>query len=483
MVSGREESRGVGSPHYYVGVIQRIPWPNKLGDLVRKQLRQQCEQLVAFRCWRDTSDETTQSFVAPDINRYSQNSLEAAIANKFAADASRIVQAVDTAHAIDCLLLDSLSISDDSTRFLDEEAPASAAVHPKLELDDREAKDVIRLANLPMPDLVKEAVDRCGGSRSVVAKSFVADRRIELIARILQRHPSVVLSALIDAKYLPPSEPAKSARELVSYLVGCAFGRWDVRAASAGESTSDPFDPVSRCSPGSLVGHDGLPVTEAPPNYPLDLPPNAILLDEPGHPWDLTSRVELAIKTLFDDGETLVADLTRALGRPSLRDYLRRDFFKNHLLQYTTSRRKAPIYWPLNLRSARWGVWVYAPLLSRETLYAVVSEVLRREGLATAEIIRLEHEREGGAAARGVKALHRALEEERVLAEEIRLFRQEAERIAGLGWEPDRDDGISLCAAPLADLFPMWNEPAQYRNQLRAGKYEWATVARWANQL
>ncbi|HVL64212.1 MAG TPA: hypothetical protein VM573_03470, partial [Actinomycetota bacterium] len=59
----------------------------------------------------------------------------------------------------------------------------------------------------------------------------------------------------------------------------------------------------------------------------------------------------------------------------------------------------------------------------------------------------------------------------------------EADRIAGLGWEPDLDDGIILCAAPLADLFPAWPDAAKERENLRAGKYPWASVAAFADKL
>ena len=75
------------------------------------------------------------------------------------------------------------------------------------------------------------------------------------------------------------------------------------------------------------------------------------------------------------------------------------------------------------------------------------------------------------------------LDAEGRLAEELRRFQAEAERVAGLGWEPDLDDGIILCAAPLADLFPSWPEAKAARAELRKGKYKWATVAAWADQL
>jgi hypothetical protein len=80
-------------------------------------------------------------------------------------------------------------------------------------------------------------------------------------------------------------------------------------------------------------------------------------------------------------------------------------------------------------------------------------------------------------------AVANALEFEEQLAEELRQFRDEAERIAGLGWEPDLDDGIILCAAPLADLFPAWRDAAAARREIEAGKYPWATVSRWVDQL
>jgi hypothetical protein len=54
---------------------------------------------------------------------------------------------------------------------------------------------------------------------------------------------------------------------------------------------------------------------------------------------------------------------------------------------------------------------------------------------------------------------------------------------AVLGWEPDLDDGVILCAAPLADLFPAWPDARTARAELRRGMYRWAAVASWADRL
>ena len=172
------------------------------------------------------------------------------------------------------------------------------------------------------------------------------------------------------------------------------------------------------------------------------------------------------------------------LGRKTVRDHLRKQFFKDHLSRYSKSRRKAPIYWPLTVPSRNWGVWVYAPMLSRETLYAVASEAARRERLAVEAIARLQREQQEGGAGRSARKVAEELDAEEKLAEELRRFRAEAERIAGLGWEPDLDDGIVLCAAPLADLFPAWPDAKKARDELRKGRARVGRrVAQWAEQL
>jgi hypothetical protein len=274
-------------------------------------------------------------------------------------------------------------------------------------------------------------------------------------------------------------------QRLLSYLVGAAMGRWDVRIGkdpTRAPELGDPFEYPRVCPPGMLIGEDGLPALEVPSGYPIMLPPSRVLVDEVGHEWDIELRV-LAAAGALAFSEDRVLELLGALGARGVRAAMRRSFFKSHLTTYSKGRRKAPIYLPLTVPSGRWGVWLYAPALSREQLYLVASEALRRERHAAAEITQLEREQTAGAQGRGAKALAKALDDERSLAEELRQFRLEAERIANLGWAPDLDDGIVLCTAPLADLFPQWKEPAQYRKQLRAGQYRWASVAHWAEQL
>ena len=128
-------------------------------------------------------------------------------------------------------------------------------------------------------------------------------------------------------------------------------------------------------------------------------------------------------------------------------------------------------------------MWVYGPTVSREALYAVASEAARRERLADEAIARLQREQQHGGPGQSGRAIAEELDTEEKLAEELRLFRAEAERVAGLGWEPDLDDGMLLCAAPLAKLFPAWPDAKKARDELRKGHYGWATVSQWAGRL
>jgi hypothetical protein len=133
--------------------------------------------------------------------------------------------------------------------------------------------------------------------------------------------------------------------------------------------------------------------------------------------------------------------------------------------------------------SGTWGIWAYAPTLTREGLFAITRAATNRFDAAEAEIRRLRLERQAGGAGRSARQVAAALESEERLAGELAHFRDEADRIAGLGWEPDLDDGIILCAAPLAGIFPAWRGVAVARDEIRTGKYPWASVSRWAGKL
>jgi hypothetical protein len=482
--AGDETSSGTASKSYEVGLVQRLPWPGRaLDEKVSEVLAAHSMRIVDRRRSEDAEDETARLFAAPSLP-LAGSSVRNAARDRFAVRIDKAIASIADAEAAEHVLGKALALDADALMYLDEEVGPHPGSYPTTPVEDEDA--FARLFELPMDQLIDEVIAERGGSRAVATMTFVADRRIEVLAHALRRNPKVLREAVRGRNLLPPGEPKRTADDLFSYLVGSTFGRWDVRVGrdpSVAPVPQGPFEHPPICPPGMLVGEDGLPVVATPSSYPVELPPARFLIDEPGQRWDIEASMLRVAAVLFDDDASIVTELLEILGGKTIRDYLRRLFFKDHLSRYSKSRRKAPIYWPLTVASRNWGVWVYAPTLTRETLYGVASEAGRREGLATDAMLRLRRQQDDVDGGRPSRKAAQELEAEERLAEELRRFRAEAERVAGLGWEPNLDDGILLCAAPLAELLPSWADATTARTELRRGEYRWATVAAWANQL
>jgi hypothetical protein len=478
--AGDETSSGTASKSYEVGLVQKLPWPGPIVDsLTLDAVTRYSVDIAERRRREDALDETARLFTAPPLPAPGRSITETAFERWTTWYQAAIASIADSAAAERCFSK-ALQLDGDAMAYLDEEIGPHPDSYPHRPFDDERVFK--RWFELPMEHVIDEVIAVRGGSRAVATMTFVADRRLEVLAHGLQCHPSVVLETRDRLGLFPPGEPKKTTADLLSYLVGIAFGRWDVRIGQDPSLAREPpalFDSVPLCPPGMLVGADGFPGVEAPANYPLELPLSGFLIDEPGHRWDVEAAVLGAARTLLSDPEDSIAQMLSILGRKTVREHLRKQFFKDHVSRYSKSRRKAPIYWPLTVPSRGWGVWIYAPTLSRETLYAVASEAARRARLAVEAITRLQREQHE----RPDRKIAEELDSEEKLAEELHRFRNEAERIAGLGWEPNLDDGMVLCAAPLADLFPVWPDAKKARDELRKGHHVWAAVAQWAAEL
>ncbi len=487
MGSAEETMSGSPAKRYAVGVIQRLPWPMlEIGPSERAALT----RLVQHRASQDLHNETARRFVAPVVPMLSTLANE--VTRRVHGALDEAVENLSDSQTIEAAVVDACKLSDRANTYIDQELGPHPASYPRDDLDEEELGRLFRQTiDATIDDLVRSH----GGSRSISNLTFIADRRLEVLAHGLEVHPSAIPRAVRKNGWLPIGTIASAAASLFSYLVGCAFGRWDVRIgrapATAPMLSGDPFAPVPVCPPGQLVGPDGLPALAVPPGYPLALTDHQVLVDEVGHPVDLVTAAEAAAAALVDDPRATVDELTELLNVPDLRTYLRKRFFKEHLSRYSKSRRKAPIYWPLTIPSRSWTVWVYAPTLSREAIYAVAGHAERRHNAAEAEIRRLESAQlqasvpgSAGHDPAMARAIAGRLDAERRIAEELRSFRKVVDRVAGSGWKPDLDDGIVVCAAPFAEALLDWpKDPADTRGQLRAGKLPWTTAHRWRDSL
>ena len=309
--------------------------------------------------------------------------------------------------------------------------------------------------------------------------------------------------------------------QLIDYLVGVIFGRWDVRIAldpSLAPKLPDPFDSLPVCPPGMLVGPDGLPAkpggivseewlrarpdaNSLPPDgavphptipdseYPLRINWDGILVDDPGfngnrpHRDDIVRRVREVLDLIWGDrAQEVEQEACEILGVRGLRDYFRKPsgFFQNHLKRYSKSRRKAPIYWPLSTASGSYTIWLYYHRLTDQTLYAAVNKYLEPKIADTERALDRLEEELAAASGREATRLRDRLNEGRAFLGKLQDLREELLRVAGLPYKPDLNDGVIINAAPLHRLFRLRSWAKKTEKvwwKLEKGDYDWAHIA------
>jgi hypothetical protein len=241
---------------------------------------------------------------------------------------------------------------------------------------------------------------------------------------------------------------------LLSWCVGVAFGRFDWRLA-IGEREAppepDPFDPLPVKSAGMLP--DGAVPFHAH---------SGILIDDPGHPHDLPRLIEDVLATVDHPAPE------------DMRHWLRRYFFPHHLRQYSKSRRKAPIYWPLSTASGSYTLWLYYPALTDQTLYTAANDFVAPKLDETARLVSALR-----TATSRSRDEERQFEELQDLEAELQELQGELLRVAPT-WKPNHDDGAQITAAPLWHLFrhrPWQTVLKETWENLEKGDYDWAHLA------
>ncbi|TBF62404.1 type II restriction endonuclease subunit M [Rhizobium leguminosarum] len=250
---------------------------------------------------------------------------------------------------------------------------------------------------------------------------------------------------------------------LLSWAVGVAFGRFDWRLATGERAVPpepDPFDPLPAKSPGMLPGG-------AAPFHAH----SSILVDDKGHPHDLPRLIE----------EVLTRVQTDVPG--DVRRWLQRDFFSLHLKQYSKSRRKAPIYWPLSTISGSYTLWLYHPSLSSQTLYTAVNDFVEPK---------LKQVSRDAATLRD-KGTTRTRDDEKAFEALQTLELELIELLNTLlhiapTYRPNHDDGVQITAAPLSQLFlhkPWQKILKDTWAKLEKGDFDWAhlAIAYWPDRV
>jgi len=432
-----------GHPEFVVGVLQWLPWAENGSFEIKSQLGR-----LASRAWElkrgiDTRKETSHAFVRPALTQVPGATLEARAEAWTDYVRSSEAELAVIQREIDALCFDLYGIEEEDRRIISQRFDGSAVALADVELDSN----------------LKTGVESDPAAETETDAD--ADEDLESGA---------------DASSL--------AAELVSWAVGVAFGRFDVRYATGTLSlpaVPDPFDPLPVCSPGMLAGDDALPVASPPKGYPFAFPENGILVDDPGQAWDLTSAVRTVMEELFKSNVDAWWEEVGILLDPKdreLRAWIKTNLFGHLVKSYSKSRRKAPVIWQLSIPSGRYSVWVYIHRLTRDSFFQIQNDtVIPKLGHEERQLTSLIQ----GASANPSAKERKEIAEQESFVDELRFFLEEIRQLALL-WNPSLDDGVALTMAPLWRLVPQhkpWQRELKSKwDELAAGKLDWAHVAK-----
>ncbi len=330
--------------------------------------------------------------------------------------------------------------------------------------------DLDALFQMPLDRLVNLVAEQVGYSRQTTKLAYLTDRRYEAIALLKSATVDQIVQARRLAGILPEETLRENAVSWVSYLFGCAVGRWDheyVSSQSAGAELPDLLAPLPSSPPAAARSSCG------------DRDRPDVLVDDRGHPNDVAQQVRNSANAVWAEAEAVWRELPGLLGcsTDGVRGWFRRSFFDTHIKRYSKSRRKAPIYWQLATQPASYSVWLYYHRFTPDTLYTALNDHVKPK---------LDHEQRKldrlrtDAGPEPTRSQRSEIDQQETFVAELKTFAEEIERIAPL-WNPDLNDGVIINFAPLWRLVPQhkaWQKECKACwDKLVAGDYDWAHLA------
>lgn len=251
--------------------------------------------------------------------------------------------------------------------------------------------------------------------------------------------------------------------DIIGYLVGCIFGRWDYKKASY---------PIPKSDILSLLK----PIPATPVALNCDEGRYDIIESDYHGDCRLTIEIESLLKNLGDIQSTMLSEILAELHVEELKTIFTNSnlFFDSHLSRYSISRRQAPIYWPLQTPSDSYTLWVYYHRLTEQTLYTCVNDFVEPKLKTVLDDLNGLHDKSSRSSAEE-KELAKLTD----LETELKDFRDELLLIAKF-WKPNLNDGVQITAAPLWKLFqhkPWRKKMKETWESLEKGEYDWAHLA------
>ena len=231
--------------------------------------------------------------------------------------------------------------------------------------------------------------------------------------------------------YNREGSPAQLAEELVSYAVGCMFGRYSLD------------------KPGLIIADQGNTLEDylaqvPTPSFMPDKDNVIPIVDGDWFEDDIVARFRQFLRAAFGDEhfEENLQFVTESLGVKDIRDYFVKFFYDDHAKRY----KKRPIYWLFRSPKGAFNALIYLHRYSPSTVSTVLTGYLR-EFIGKLEA-NLEHQGRvaagmGGASARDIANAQKEADRIRKVLVELRDYEHDILfPLAGQQIALDLDDGV-----------------------------------------
>jgi len=229
---------------------------------------------------------------------------------------------------------------------------------------------------------------------------------------------------------------ADTMRDLISYAVGCMFGRYALEKpglilANQGETIEDYLNQIPN------------------PCFPADDDNVIPILGDDWFTDDIVGRFRIFLRTAFGEEsyEENLRFVETALGKDGnpkdIRSYFLRDFYVDHVKRY----KKRPIYWLFSSRNGSFNALIYMHRYRPDTVSVVLNDYLRE---FRTKLVSHKNQMEAmsisGAASQGekTKAFKEVERVKKMIAETEEYEREVLYPLATRQIEIDLDDGVRV---------------------------------------
>ncbi|MEU7656433.1 BREX-1 system adenine-specific DNA-methyltransferase PglX [Micromonospora taraxaci] len=159
-----------------------------------------------------------------------------------------------------------------------------------------------------------------------------------------------------------PTSESEIVRDIVSYAVGCMFGRY---------SLDEPG--LVLADQGATMNHFVAKVSE--PTFSPDGDNVIPIVDGDWFEDDIVARFRKFLRAAFGEQhfEDNLRFVTESLGVKDIRDYFVKSFYKDHVQRY----KKRPIYWLFSSPKGSFNALIYMHRYTPSTVSTVLNEYLR----------------------------------------------------------------------------------------------------------